>query len=132
MRAHVYYTYEILEPIDMMGVTGTWGALHQERLDGSGYPFGYRADEIPLGSKIMGVADVFAALTEDRPYRGGMDKAKTVGILQSMADKGKLDANLIKIVTDNFDEMNRIREIAQERASKEYRQFRSQMNKQPV
>jgi HD-GYP domain-containing protein (c-di-GMP phosphodiesterase class II) len=127
MRAHVYYTYEILEPIDMMGVTSAWGGLHQERLDGSGYPFGYTAEEIPLGSKIMGVADVFTALTEGRPYRRGMDKTKAIRILQSMADDGKLDPNLIQIVTENFDEMNRVRELAQNRAVKEYRGFRSQM-----
>jgi len=129
MRAHVYYTYEILEPIDILGVTSAWGALHQERLDGSGYPFGYTAEEIPLGSKIMGVADVFTALTEGRPYRGGMDKTKTISILQSMADKGKLDSNLIKIVIESFDEMNRFREIAQDRAIKKYRQFRTEMSR---
>jgi HD-GYP domain-containing protein (c-di-GMP phosphodiesterase class II) len=132
MRSHVYYTYEILEPIDILGVTSTWGALHQERLDGSGYPFGYKAEELSLGARIMGVADVFTALTENRPYRKGMDKKRTVDILQAMATKGELDESLVKTVADNFDEINGVREIAQERASKEYREFRSLMNKQPV
>jgi HD-GYP domain-containing protein (c-di-GMP phosphodiesterase class II) len=129
MRAHVYYTYEILKPIDIMGVTSAWGALHQERLDGSGYPFGYTSEEIPLGSKIMGVADVFTALTEGRPYRGGMDKTRTISILRSMSDSGKLDPGLVKIVTENFDEMNRIRKTAQDQASKKYREFRSEMSR---
>jgi HD-GYP domain-containing protein (c-di-GMP phosphodiesterase class II) len=132
MRSHVYYTYEILEPIDILGVTSSWGALHQERLDGSGYPFGYQADELSLGARIMGVADVFTALTENRPYRKGMEKKRAVEILQNMAGKGELDQKLVKTVEENFDEMNRIRELAQEQASKEYRQFRSQMSKQAI
>jgi HD-GYP domain-containing protein (c-di-GMP phosphodiesterase class II) len=132
MRSHVYYTYEILEPIDILGVTSTWGALHQERLDGSGYPFGYKAEELPLGARIMGVADVFTALTENRPYRKGMEKNRAVEILQTMAGKGELDQKLIDTVEENFDEMNRIRELAQDRASKEYRRFRSLMSKQAV
>jgi HD-GYP domain-containing protein (c-di-GMP phosphodiesterase class II) len=129
MRSHVYYTYEILEPIDILGVTSTWGALHQERLDGSGYPFGYKAEELPLGARIMGVADVFTALTENRPYRKGMDKKRAVEILQTLAGKGELDQKLVDTVEENFDEMNQIREIAQDQASEEYRQFRTSMSK---
>jgi HD-GYP domain-containing protein (c-di-GMP phosphodiesterase class II) len=132
MRSHVYYTYEILEPIDILGITSTWGALHQERLDGSGYPFGYKGEELSLGARIMGVADVFTALTENRPYRKGMEKKRAVEILQTMADKGELDERLVNTVADNFDEMNRIREIAQEQASEEYSEFRSLMSKQGV
>jgi HD-GYP domain-containing protein (c-di-GMP phosphodiesterase class II) len=132
MRSHVYYTYEILEPIDILGVTSTWGALHQERLDGSGYPFGYKAEELSLGARIMGVADVFTALTENRPYRKGMDKGRTVEILQTIARKGELDQNLVNTVTEKFDEINGIRELVQDRAGKEYREFRSLMSKKGV
>jgi HD-GYP domain-containing protein (c-di-GMP phosphodiesterase class II) len=42
---------------------------HQERYDGSGYPRGLRADQIPLGARIFAVADTFDAITSDRPYR---------------------------------------------------------------
>jgi HD domain len=44
---------------------------HHERIDGSGYPEGIMGPEIPLGAKILGVADTFEALTSDRPYRAG-------------------------------------------------------------
>ena len=44
---------------------------HHERLDGSGYPHGLKADQIPLGAKIISVADCFDALTTDRPYQRG-------------------------------------------------------------
>ena len=49
-----------------------WGGGHHERLDGKGYPLGLKGEEIPLPSRIMAIADVFTALTEDRPYRKGM------------------------------------------------------------
>jgi putative two-component system response regulator len=44
--------------------------FHHERLDGSGYPLGLRGDEVPLLAQIVGVVDVFDALTSCRPYRG--------------------------------------------------------------
>jgi HD-GYP domain-containing protein (c-di-GMP phosphodiesterase class II) len=42
---------------------------HHERFDGSGYPYGLKGNAIPLGARILAVADVFEALTSDRPYR---------------------------------------------------------------
>jgi HD-GYP domain-containing protein (c-di-GMP phosphodiesterase class II) len=125
MRSHVNYTHEILEPIDIFGVISSWSALHQERLDGTGYPFGYKAKQLPLGSRIMGVADVFAALTENRPYREGMDKKEAMKVLRSLANHGKLDKSLVNIALENFDEMNEIRELAQEGARHQYTEFRS-------
>ena len=44
---------------------------HQEKWDGTGYPFGLRGEEIPLGARLFAVADTFDALTSDRPYRQG-------------------------------------------------------------
>jgi len=49
--------------------------LHQrEKIDGSGYPKGLRGEEIPLGSRIISVADCFDALTSDRPYRNALSR----------------------------------------------------------
>jgi putative two-component system response regulator len=46
---------------------------HHERLDGSGYPGGLRGDEIPLLAQIVGIIDVYDALTSNRPYRPALD-----------------------------------------------------------
>jgi putative nucleotidyltransferase with HDIG domain len=132
MRSHAHYTHEILEPIDIFGVISSWSALHQERLDGSGYPFGYKAKQLSLGSRIMGVADVFAALTENRPYREGMDKKGAIKVLQSMANHGKLDQSLVNITLKNFDEMNEIRELAQQGARHQYTEFRSLLDREAI
>ena len=102
-------------------------ALHQERVNGTGYPFGYKGEELPLGSRIMAVADVFTALTEDRPYRKGLDKKRTMEVLQSMVDDVELDERLINVVIDNFEEMNQIRASAQQEAILEYLEFKASL-----
>jgi len=123
MRSHVYHTYRVLEPFEMLSVAGSWGALHQERLNGTGYPFGLTSDELPLGARIMAVADVFTALTEDRPYRKGMDPQNTKAVLQSMVDAGELDNNLVDMVFKHYARMNDIRDVAQKEAIRDYNAF---------
>jgi HD-GYP domain-containing protein (c-di-GMP phosphodiesterase class II) len=125
MRSHVYHTYQILEPFEVLRPVSRWGALHQERLNGTGYPFGLNADDLPLGARIMAVADVFTALTEDRPYRKGMDTKRAMVVLQSMSDKDELDSTLVARVFENYDCLNAIRESAQNQAMREYTAFHS-------
>jgi HD domain-containing protein len=55
--------------------------LHHENPDGSGYPYGLREDEIPIGVRIVHVADVYDAITSDRAYRQGMSEAKAWDLL---------------------------------------------------
>ena len=61
-----------------------WVKYHHEKIDGTGYPEGLKGDEIPLESKIIAVADVFDALTSDRPYRKAMDQKKAVELMKDM------------------------------------------------
>jgi HD-GYP domain-containing protein (c-di-GMP phosphodiesterase class II) len=97
--------------------------LHQERLNGTGYPFGLTSDDLPLGARIMAVADVFTALTENRPYRKGMDPDSARAALQSMLNAGELDQYLVDIVFDHYDDMNIIRDSAQKEAIADYHSF---------
>jgi len=130
MRSHVYHTYRVLEPFEMLRVAGSWGALHQERLNGKGYPFGLTSDELPLGARIMAVADVFTALTEDRPYRKGMDSDNTRAALQTMVDAGELDNHLVDLVFKHYAKMNDIRESAQKEAIHDYHAFQEVLHRQ--
>lgn len=71
---------------------------HHERLDGSGYPLGLNEQTIPLGSKIMAIADVFDALTaNDRPYRRALPSDGAIRILRVEACEGKIDPALLDI-----------------------------------
>ena len=127
MRTHAFYTYQILEPIDALGTIAAWGALHQERLNGSGYPFSYTADQLSLGSRIMAVADVFAAISEDRPYRKGMDRDEALAVLRDMVEKEELDANVVNVLAEHFDEIDYRRAEAHEKAVREYSRFRTEL-----
>ena len=124
IRSHTFYTYRILEPIGDLDVINTWGSFHHERLDGSGYPFHHKAQDLSLGSRIMAVADVFTAITEDRPYRKEMPSERALQVLQQMADSSALDSNIVSLLRVHFDEINSSRIAAQAGASKEYQEFR--------
>ena len=62
---------------------------HHERLDGSGYPQGLRGDEVPLLAQIVGICDVFDALTSRRPYRPAMSQEEATRLLLQDAANGK-------------------------------------------
>jgi HD-GYP domain-containing protein (c-di-GMP phosphodiesterase class II) len=124
MRSHVYYTHQILSPIESLKTVAIWGAFHQERLDGSGYPFCHTASDLAPGTRVMAVADVFTGITEERPYRKGMAKDRALATITEMARDNKLDAPLVEILIDHYDDINAIRICAQEKAIQEYRLFR--------
>lgn len=123
MRSHAYYTHKVLDEIDIFRAINTWASLHQERLDGSGYPFGRKNGEIPLGARIITIADIFTALTEDRPYRSGMGAEEVAEIFSGLVAEKKIDRGLVALLVENFAELNRVRQEAQQRAVKEYADF---------
>jgi HD-GYP domain-containing protein (c-di-GMP phosphodiesterase class II) len=123
IRSHTFYTYRILEPIADLYEINTWASFHHERLDGSGYPFHHKGQDLPLGSRIMAVADVFTAITEDRPYRKGMPEEKALQVLQQMADGSALDSNIVSLLRLHFDEINSCRMEAQAGSAEEYKKF---------
>jgi HD-GYP domain-containing protein (c-di-GMP phosphodiesterase class II) len=68
---------------------------HHEKLDGSGYPDGLRADELSLETRILTVADMYGALTEDRPYRAGYSHEQAIEIMIHEAPT-RLDADCFR------------------------------------
>ena len=72
MREHTRYTLQILERVRCFRHLAGIAASHHERLDGSGYHRGLAAFDLPRPARILAVADVFDALTADRPYRAAM------------------------------------------------------------
>lgn len=64
-------------------------------MDETGYPFKLSRKELPIGSKVMPVADVSTALTEDRPYRKGVPPEQAETMLRKMADPQALDPDVV-------------------------------------
>jgi len=69
MKEHCWLGYNILRNIPFLAQPAQIVLSHQERYDGTGYPRGLRGDEIPLGARIVSIADTLDAITSDRPYR---------------------------------------------------------------
>lgn len=69
VKKHSRLGEDILRPFTHLGPVRQFVLRHHERIDGSGYPDGLQGDEIPLGAQIVGAADAYCALMEDRPYR---------------------------------------------------------------
>src|SRR5690606_27302262 len=69
---------------------------HHERLDGSGYPDGLAGDDIPLLAQIIGVVDVYDAMTTDRPYRDARTPAEALAELEREVEIGWRRADLVE------------------------------------
>lgn len=101
MKRHPEYGYNICLPLKR-NLKHALDIIrqHHEKMDGSGYPDGLKGDEISLPSRIMAVADIYDALTTNRPYRNAMNKVKALSIIREEADQGKLDKTVVNCLTD--------------------------------
>jgi HD-GYP domain-containing protein (c-di-GMP phosphodiesterase class II) len=87
MKNHAAQTEIILSRISAFQELASVASAHHERLDGKGYPKGLKGDEIVLESRILAVADIFDALTADRPYRAAMPVSKALAIMAEEVGK---------------------------------------------
>jgi HD-GYP domain-containing protein (c-di-GMP phosphodiesterase class II) len=92
VQEHPRLTREILSRIGPFGELAAIAGAHHEKLDGTGYPDKLTADRLPLEARIIAVADVYGALTENRPYRPGLALEQVVEIM-SRDIPHKLDAD---------------------------------------
>ncbi|WP_348845749.1 HD domain-containing phosphohydrolase [Xanthobacter sp. VNH20] len=83
MERHAAHTGEILSRISAFATLAPLAAAHHERLDGKGYPLGLKGDEIAFETRILTVADIFDALSADRPYRKAMPLDRALDILRN-------------------------------------------------
>ncbi len=98
---HIVATIKMLEtlpwPRHLRNVPEYAGG-HHERMDGKGYPRGLTREQMSWQARMVGVADVFEALTAaDRPYKRGMKLSQALGIMQKMARTGHIDPDLFEV-----------------------------------
>lgn len=87
MQAHTEISYQLLAPLWPLGDVAEMAASHHERLDGSGYHRHLRGPDLTFGAQIVAVADVFEALTSDRPYRRALDHDQAIARLRKEAGR---------------------------------------------
>ena len=98
---HIVATIRMLEqlpwPKHLKNVPEYAGG-HHERMDGKGYPRGLKREQMSWQARIMGIADIFEALTaKDRPYKEGMGLARALGILENFKNNGHVDPDLYEV-----------------------------------
>jgi HD-GYP domain-containing protein (c-di-GMP phosphodiesterase class II) len=96
MRQHPSHSEMILRSLNGFEEVAFWISRHHERPDGKGYPDMLSGDEIPLEARILSVADVYAALTSDRPHRGALSSKDARQILLGAAGT-QLDPELARL-----------------------------------
>lgn len=88
MKRHPVLGHEVLSRIAAFRELADVSAAHHERLDGKGYPYGMDASQLTQDMRVMAVADIFDALTAERPYRSALPLEKTYAIMDGLAGPG--------------------------------------------
>lgn len=96
MRRHPIYAYEMLAPIEFLQPALDIPYCHHEKWDGSGYPRGIKAEEIPLAARVFAVVDVWDSLIHDRPYKKAWSEEEATQYIASEAGK-HFDPAIVKV-----------------------------------
>ena len=98
---HIVATNRMLEALPWpkhLAHVPEYAGGHHERMDGKGYPKGLSREEMSIPARIMGIADIFEALTAgDRPYKHGMRLSEALRILRKFRDNGHIDPDLFEV-----------------------------------
>lgn len=103
VREHARFSEEIIARIPALADIASIAGAHHERLDGKGYPRGISGEAIRLETRIITVADIFDALTANRPYRGPMPVEKALAIMNEMR-RVAIDAECLEALTVSLTE----------------------------
>jgi len=96
MKRHPVYAFELLSPISYLKSALDIPYAHHEKWNGSGYPRGLQGEQIPLSARLFAVADIFDALTSERPYRPAWSREKATRHIESLSGP-HLDPRVVKL-----------------------------------
>ncbi|MCL2839463.1 MAG: HD domain-containing protein [Defluviitaleaceae bacterium] len=128
MRNHIVVSAEILdgnvdEEVKFIAIN------HHETLDGKGYPRGISGENIKPLDRIMCVADILSALTATRSYQSAFPKEKTISILEGMANRGKIDTEIVALTIKHYDEIVDIGNREANRVIEDYHRIKKEYDK---
>ena len=106
IRKHVFYSVKILEDIKQLDKATDIIRYHHEFYNGAGYPFGIKGEEIPLGARIIAIADAYDSLVSFRPYREGLTPEEALKIIEEKRGE-QFDPNILDIFENVVDEANK-------------------------
>jgi HD-GYP domain-containing protein (c-di-GMP phosphodiesterase class II) len=120
IKEHPYYTRLILMDIEGFEEIADWAGFHHEKLNGRGYPFHFDSGFLSLGSRIMTVADIFSAITEERPYRKPMSREQAMKVMWENVERGEICRDIVQLLEDNYDAVNDARKKKSQEAGARY------------
>lgn len=94
VQEHPLIGYRIVKDIDFLKNVAEVILAHHERCDGKGYPYGRKIEEVPLEARIIAVADVFDALTSERPYRPAYGIEEAIAVMEN-EEEGHFDPQVL-------------------------------------
>jgi HD-GYP domain-containing protein (c-di-GMP phosphodiesterase class II) len=100
VRLHPYYTERILARTATLAPLAVCAACHHERLDGSGYHRGVGASQLAPEARLLAAADVYDAMTHDRPHRSALDPSRARAELRAEVEHGRLDQRAVNAVLE--------------------------------
>ncbi len=121
MKDHARATLHILSDIDGFEDITEWASNHHEKLDGTGYSRGMDASQLSFEERLMACIDIYQALTEDRPYKAGLSHAKTIAIMKSMVEEGKIDGSITEDIASVFGSEEKNEQYEFDSASKKWK-----------
>lgn len=101
---HVRHTNDWLCVIPGFEKIKNWAADHHEKLDGTGYSFGKKSEELDFNSRLIACLDIYQAVSEPRPYHDARPHDQTMPILHNMADNGFIDKKIVKDLDEVMEE----------------------------
>lgn len=105
IKEHPMIGVDIIRPVQFLRSLVPLILHHHERWDGKGYPFGLKGKEIPVGARIIAIADVYQALISDRPYRKAIPIEKAISIIEKNSGtqfEPKIAAIFLQILKKDF------------------------------
>ncbi|AQR95679.1 HD-GYP domain-containing protein [Clostridium saccharoperbutylacetonicum] len=102
MKSHAIMGYNILSDLNIDDIRDI-GTLHHEKLDGAGYPFGLKENQLTTEMRIVAIGDIVSALIGVRSYKEAFSKEKIIKILTDMAAYKKIDSFIVNLFAENYD-----------------------------
>lgn len=96
MRQHPLFAYNMIHPVEYLRPALDIPCYHHEKWDGSGYPYGLKGTQIPLAARIFALADVYDALSSDRPYRAALPRERVLEHIRN-GSGSHFDPNVVEI-----------------------------------
>jgi len=95
IKKHISRTWELLKDIEGFQTICDWASNHHEKLNGTGYPFKKKADDLDFNSRLMACIDIYQAVSEERPYHPKRNHSDSMEILYKMMNAGEIDGSIV-------------------------------------